>query len=529
MYFYLGCLIVQLMKINLQLAIVGVCYSYCLIILRSSFSSLNVTQETQCLGLEEQHVVIQVDSQLSENIKQRFLTCMNELKKNNTKISKMLLQKVKGNYKLFVTDHNFIIDAILPETINNLHETAKLMFDAGFERECYEIYNSYREEWLEDLLINKLLALRKMGFQDYVIGRWIKTSKVALKILFPSERHLYNRVFSESNSASSNLYFSRICSGAMFQLLNFSVAFANRSPSAWRLFKILNLFETLCDLIHDFESLFLDRLVSEAIQVKNRLGQKSRDIFMEFGNLIFLTPDVELDCWADGGVHPMTCEATGYIVMAFWSRQHLEKVLHEYPFVFDGVKTYSLFYSQMELIMEQFEKKLEFKSQIYEEPALRYFFMMNNLSHIEYRLESFWDHKYLHKNTGQYFELYCRNSWSKVIDFLKMDVNESVTCNIEANSMKDNLSLFNQKFKETCGIQCTWRVFDEKLWNQIKTFLKMKLLPAYENFIAMFENVVGKNADEYIVYGMSDIQDELNHLFLLEEVDCVRHDLMKTS
>jgi len=63
MYFYLGCLIVQIMKINLPLAIVGVLYSYCLIILRSSFSSLNVTQETQCLGLEEQHVIIQVDSQ----------------------------------------------------------------------------------------------------------------------------------------------------------------------------------------------------------------------------------------------------------------------------------------------------------------------------------------------------------------------------------------------------------------------------------------------------------------------------------
>ncbi|GAU13241.1 hypothetical protein TSUD_246110 [Trifolium subterraneum] len=93
-----------------------------------------------------------------------------------------------------------------------------------------------------------------------------------------------------------------------------------------------------------------------------------------------------------------------------------------------------------------------------------------------------------------------------------MDMNESVASNVEANSMKDNLSLFNQKFKDTCGIQCTWR-----------------LLPAYKNFIAIFRNVFGKNADEYFVYEMSDIQDQLNHLFLLEEVDCVREDLMKTS
>jgi len=64
--------------------------------------------------------------------------------------------------------------------------------DAGFEKECFEVYDSYREEWLEDLLINKCLRLGKMGFQDYVIGRWIKTSEVALRVLFLGERRLYN-------------------------------------------------------------------------------------------------------------------------------------------------------------------------------------------------------------------------------------------------------------------------------------------------------------------------------------------------
>jgi hypothetical protein len=59
---------------------------------------------------------------------------MNELKKNNPNIGKMLLQKIKGNYKLVVADHNFIIGAFFPATINNLQRTAKLMVDSGFER-----------------------------------------------------------------------------------------------------------------------------------------------------------------------------------------------------------------------------------------------------------------------------------------------------------------------------------------------------------------------------------------------------------
>ncbi|KAK2376587.1 exocyst complex component EXO70B1 [Trifolium repens] len=530
MSFYLGCLILQLMKINFLLAIVGVCYSYCLIIIRSSFSSLTVAQETQCLGLEE--VVIQVDYEQRENtnrgyivqhfhtslelLLQQFLTCMKELSQNNSNIEKMLLENVKGNYKLVATDHNFILDAIPAETIDNLRETVKLMVDAGFEKECFDLYINLRKEWLEDLLINKLLGLRKMGFLDYKIGRWIKASKVALRILFPSERRLYDKVFSGSFFIASDLCFSKVCRGVTIQLLNIADSFVNQSPSAWRLFKILDLFETLCDLIPKFEALFTDSLVNEAIKTKNRLGEVSRNIFMEFGNLIFLTPDAELDCLVDGGVHSMTCEATCYIVMAFRSRQKLELVLREYPLVeANGAGTASLFDSQMELIMEKFERNLEAKSQIYEEPALRYFFMLNNISLIKYKLETFWDDRFC-KNTRQYLELYCKSSWSKVIDILKMSINESATSNSEEDSMKSKLNLFNQKFKEMCGNQSTWRVFDEQLRKQIIIYVETMMLPAYENFVARFENVLGKNADEY---RMSDIQTQLNHLFLVQDID----------
>ncbi|MCI13631.1 exocyst complex component EXO70B1-like, partial [Trifolium medium] len=110
----------------------------------------------------------------------------------------MLTEKVKDNYKSVVNDHNFITDALPRETINNLQKSAKLMVDAGFEKVCFQVYNSYQ---------------------------------VALRILFPSERRIYNRVFSDSLSAISDLYFSELCRGAIIELLNFADSFANRSPS----------------------------------------------------------------------------------------------------------------------------------------------------------------------------------------------------------------------------------------------------------------------------------------------------------
>ncbi|RHN56681.1 putative exocyst complex component Exo70, cullin repeat-like-containing domain-containing protein [Medicago truncatula] len=123
------------------------------------------------------------------------------------------------------------------------------------------------------------------------------------------------------------------------------------------------MFETLCDLIPEFESLFPSSLLNEAIKVKNGLGEVSRDIFMEIGNLVFLTLDAGLDSWVNGGIHPMLCEATGYIVMVFWSKHNLEKFLREYPLVVgDGEGTSSVFYSQVELVMKQFERNLEAKS-----------------------------------------------------------------------------------------------------------------------------------------------------------------------
>lgn len=92
-----------------------------------------------------------------------------------------------------------------------------------------------------------------------------------------------------------------------------------------------------------------------------------------------------------------------------------------------------------------------------------------------------------------------------MLDFLKMGSNES---------MKDELNLFNLHFREMCSIQSTWRVFDEELRKQIIISLENELLPAYGNFIARFQDVLGKDSDQYIEYGMSGIRDQLNRLFL---------------
>ncbi|XP_027332723.1 exocyst complex component EXO70B1-like [Abrus precatorius] len=515
LYFFLGCLTVQLMKIKLQLVVVGVGFSYAVIILRYY---LHATQVNEYRALEDQrHVVIQVDSQQLSNtnratIREHFITCMEKLQENNLNVTNLLLKQVKNKCEVFVTDHNFFIDALPAETINNLHEAAKLMASVGFEKECFDVYSCWRRKWLEECVINKFLGLQKMGFHDYMIGRWNKASKVALRIVFPSERRLCDCVFSGFSSVDVDLCFLEVCGGATVKLLNFADAFVSRSPEAWRLFKIIDMFKTLRDLIPEFRSLFPKSLVNEAITVKNRLGEACRDIFMEFETLIFQVPSAELDASDDGGVHPMTSSVINNLLPAYWSQQILDKILQEYPKVNDGAGAFS-FSVLMNRIMKQLERKLESKSKIYKDPALCYFFIMNNLRCVQWQLETLADDDWFRKSTEQNFELYQRSSWNKVLDLLKLDCNELMAPIVEAESMQDKLNLFNKYFEEICSVQSTWHAFDKQLREQIIISLENIFLPAYGNFIGRFHEVLGMHADEYIDYGVSDIQDRLNNLF----------------
>ncbi|KAJ1437545.1 Exocyst complex component Exo70 [Sesbania bispinosa] len=523
LYFFLGCLIVQLMKIKLQLVIVGVGFSYSLIILRSSFSSTDAASQNEYVSLQDEHfVAIEVDSPqlpISTDIAsmmQQLTTCLKALQQENSNLIDMLLERVKGRSQIVVTDHNFVIDALPSGKIDELHETVKLMLGAGFEKECFDAYSSLRREWLEECLIDKLLGLQEISIQNekeqdrkaFVINisrKWIKALTVALRILFPNERRLCDRVFSGFSSAS-DCCFTELSQGVTLKLLNFADTVADESPSVWKFFNVLCMFKTLCGLIPEFQSMFPDSLVKEAIAVHNRLREASKELFMEFENLIFSIPEAKLVAPADGRYHPMLDEVVYYLISACRSQWILDQIA-------DEAGTCSSFTAKMSRIIELLEKKLVAKSKNYKDPALRYIFMMNNRGRIEWMNQRWkWDtilgDDWFRENRAkgqQDLELYQRNSWNKVLNFLKLDINES---------REDKLSLFNLHFEEICRVQSTWSVLNEQVRNEIIKSLENKLLPAYGNFIGRLPDVLGKRAYEYIKYGMFDIQDRLNHLFL---------------
>ncbi|KAJ4869241.1 Exocyst complex component EXO70B1 [Raphanus sativus] len=150
---------------------------------------------------------------------------------------------------------------------------------AGFGKACSHVYSASRREFLEEsvsrLGLQKQLSIEdvhKMQWQELEdeIDRWIKAANVALRILFPSERRLCDRVFFGFSSAA-DLSFMEVCRGSTIQLLNFADAVAIGSRSPERLFKVLDVFETMRDLMPEFESVFSDQfclvLRNEAVTI----------------------------------------------------------------------------------------------------------------------------------------------------------------------------------------------------------------------------------------------------------------------
>lgn len=430
------------------------------------------------------------------------------------------------------SDYNIIIDALPSGTINDLHEIAKRMASAGYSKECAQAYSVCRREFLEESIcrlgIHKFSTADKMAWSNLEeeIERWIKAVNVALRILLPSERRLCDRVFFNL-SALSHLSFIDVSRPSTLELLHFADAVAIGSRAPERLYKVLDLFEALRDLIPDFQALFSDDhysllLFNEAVNVWKRLGEAIRGIFMELENLIRRDPAKA--AVPGGGIHPITRYVMNYIRVACQSRQTLEQVFEESiaPPVDRPPSSSSPLSVQMAWMMELLESNLEAKSKIYKDPALASVFMMNNGRYIVHKVKDSelgsllgddWIRKHAAK-VRQYHVNYQRNSWSKVLGVLKLD-STSLSPNVASKTMKEKLKLFNVYFDEICKTQSTWVIVDVQLREELRASVAGSLTPAYRNFIGRLQTSpdVGRQTDKHVKYSDEDLEARINDLF----------------
>jgi hypothetical protein len=268
-------------------------------------------------------------------------------------------------------------------------------------------------------------------------------------------------------------------------------------------------------------------LLYQVITVQNRLGEASRDLFIEMHNFIFRVPTANLVHSSYGQLHEMTINVMSYVTSATRSQKTLEQILQEYSKVDNEVEASSFFLKQMQKTIMILQKKLIVMSKKYKDPLLRHIFMLSNRSHIEatnkiWELETILGNEWFQNNKEKIqknLEFYKRSSWNEVLEFLKLDNNEKLTLNdnITEEVLKEKIHLFNSHFEDMCRVQSAWSVYDNKLREEIISSVGNMLLPAYGIFVGRLQDILGNQAYKYIKYGMFEIQDLLNHLFLGNE------------
>ncbi|KAI3526328.1 hypothetical protein L1887_05578 [Cichorium endivia] len=430
-----------------------------------------------------------------------------------------------------VSDYNITIDALPSGTISDLHEIAKRMIAAGYGKECSLAYSTCRRDFLEE-------SLSRLGFlglqnssksledddNDAEIEKWVKAINMAVRVFYPSERRLCDRVFgySSATAAAADLSFMDVCRVSTMELLNFANGIAMGSRAPERLFKILDVYEAVKDLLPEFEVLFSDQyclfLRNEATGVWKRLGESIRGIFMELENLIRRDPAKA--AVPGGGLHPITRYVMNYL-RAACSRPTLEQVFNDNHDLSSPSSSSSL-PVQISWIMDVLESNLESKSKIYRDPALSSVFMMNNGRYIvkkvkDDELGSLLGDDWIRKQTSkvrQHHVNYQRSSWHKILNTLKLD-NSNLSSNVASKALKDKLKLFNSQFDEIFRTQSTWAIFDEQLREELKISVAGTLLPAYRNFLGRFHNLqdIGKYADKHVKFSIEDVEARIDDLF----------------
>ncbi|KAF8390697.1 hypothetical protein HHK36_025224 [Tetracentron sinense] len=440
--------------------------------------------------------------------------------------------------------------AYSPEVVSNLNLIATAMISASYDKECYQVYSIARRNAFEESL-NKL-GFEKVSIDDVQkmqwdslegeIATWIKVFKRCVTINFSGELKLCEAVFSDHPSISDVL-FIEITSGVVLQLLNLADAVAMTKRSAEKLFKILDMYETLHDLIQVIDSFFSDecanKLKSETSTARCRLGVAAVSIFCDLENSI--KSDTGKTPVPGGAVHPLTRYIMNYLKYTCEYKDTLEQIFQEHqkmeqsdgpdaetettpcPYNNNQTPKPSPFSVQLVTVMDLLDLNLEVKSKLYKDLSLSYIFLMNNGRYIMQKIKGSAEIHELMGNTWsrkrssdlrQYHKNYQRETWSKVLGCLR-DEGLQVNGKVSKPVLKERFKSFNAMFDEIHKTQSSWVVSDEQLQSELRVSISAVVIPAYRSFLGRFRQYLdsGRQSEKYIKYQPDDIETSVDELF----------------
>ncbi|KAJ7947721.1 Exocyst subunit Exo70 family protein [Quillaja saponaria] len=380
----------------------------------------------------------------------------------------------------------------------DLKAIADCMISSGYGKECVKIYKIIRKSVVDEGLYH--LGVERLSFShiqkmdwdvlELKIRNWLNALKVAVRTLFYGERILCDHVFSNSETIRESCFAEIAREGAMY-LFEFPEFVAKCKKTPEKMFRKLDLYESISDLWPEIESIFsfeaTTSVRSQAVTSQVKLGEAVRTMLVDFESAI--RKDTSKTPVPGGGIHPLTRYVMNYISFLADYSGVLSDIVADWPL------SYSFSVTGI-LLRRSFTRDV----------ALSYLFLANNLhyvvnkvrtSNIKFLIGEDWVTQHESK-VKQYTSNYERMGWTKVLSSLP----ENPSAEMSPDLAKDFFRRFNATFEEACKKQASWVVTDPKLRDEIKISVARKLIPTYQEFYENnrvgFRRVMGSGSSSQI-------------------------------
>ncbi|KAF5792961.1 putative exocyst complex component Exo70, cullin repeat-like-containing domain superfamily [Helianthus annuus] len=433
------------------------------------------------------------------------------------------------------------VDLVYADAIKELKAIADRMIRSGYEKECCQVYCNVRRDVLDECLL--ILGVEKVSIEevqriewkvlDEKMKKWIQAVKVVVKALLFGEKQLCEQVFSESELIKE-VSFVETTKGCVMQVLNFGEAVAIGQRSSEKLFRILDMYDVVADVLPDFETLFVDEsgelVCNEVKAVLSGLGEAAIGTFVEFENAV--KGENSRRALQGGEIHPVTRYVMNYLKLLVDYSEILNILLpnsQDYDLNskevddIDTGDTLSPVSCRLLSLITSLEANIEEKSRLYDDNALKYIFLMNNILYIVQKvkdsdLRNLLGDRWIRKHSGQirqWHTSYLRSAWGKALLCLKDDGIGGGSSSASKLLLKERFKNFNACFEEIYRIQSLWRVPDDQLREELRISISEKVLPAYRAFVGRFGSQLdgGRHSGKYVKYTIDDLENYLSDLF----------------
>ncbi|KZV45251.1 hypothetical protein F511_10028 [Dorcoceras hygrometricum] len=421
----------------------------------------------------------------------------------------------------------------------DLKSIADSMIGAGYARECLKIYKIIRKSIIDETLYylhvesSSVSSIQKMEWEvlDQKIKNWLYAFKVAVKTLFCGERILCDFVFSSSERIAESC-FTEISRDAAVNLFSFPHNFAKSKKilSPEKMFRALDMYEAISDLWPEIESIFghesLSVVRSEAVDAQLKLAEAVRFILNQFEAAIQKDSS---NATANGGVHPLTRYVMNFLIFLGDYSGPISDILMDWTVSAQTPLPVSYFSSptsgsedpsseavtaRLAWLILVLICKLDSKAVKYEDVALSYLFLANNLNYVVSKVRTstlgilmgpdwIWKHDAKVKN---YISKYERMGWSQAMTSLVDDPTVDIP---------ERFRRFYAGFEEAYRKQSSWVISDPKLRDEVKISLSKKIVGSYRELYQTYRGnyATGFGVHSIIRYAPEDLDNYLSDMF----------------